>query len=165
MFIGVQLFRTTGDWNLAEILAGTSLAWLGHLFLAISLLGPALSTIHSGGLAWKHVLPISQQQGAVLLILVGLGLGLVRFDRQLLLFLDWVAAVAPPAVVTIIAATALRRRGTTELALVAWIAGALVGLGFKINGQLAYLAAGASTSLLIFCLGQMVRSGPRFSKE
>ncbi len=149
LFIGMLLFRTTGDWNLAEIFADTSLAWLGHLFLILSLISPTLGSMYSGGLAWKQVLRISHQQGTALCISVGVLLGVTRFDRQLLPFLDWIGAVAPPASAIIIAVALIKRVVPTRFALIAWGVGSIVGLFFKINGEIIYLLIGAGTSLVI----------------
>lgn len=149
MAIGVMLYRTTGAWDLAAILAGTPIAFVGQLFLFLSLLSPALSTMHSGALAWAHILPITYRQGGFLIVGAGLALGLLRFDQQLLAFLDWLGAILPPAIAVLIATAAMRRSPPTTFILAAWIIGAVVALLFKINGQLIHLFAGAFTSLII----------------
>lgn len=158
LIIGIQLFRTTGDWDLAAILAGTPLAALGQLFLFVSLLSPALSTLHSGALAWTEILPFKYWQGTALLVGIGLVLGLLRFDRELLTFLDWIGAVLPPAIVVMIAAGWRGRKLPRRLTLAAWLIGAAVAVAFKLNGQIVHLAAGAITAALVLGVGKEVLS-------
>ena len=156
LLIGILLYRATGDWDLAAILAGTPLALLGQLFLFVSLLAPALSTLHSGALAWSHVLPLKYWQGAALITLVGMVLGLLRFDQQLLGFLDWVGAILPPATAVLIISALQKRPVPHTIALTAWLAGAAVGVGFKLNGQIIHLAAGAATAIVVLVVAQRV---------
>lgn len=153
LLIGILLFRATGSWDLAIILAETPVAIIGQLFLFVSLLAPALSTIHSGALAWKHVLPLSYLQGIIFIVAIGMCLGLLRFDQQLLQFLDWLGAVFPPAIVVLVAAALIEKRLATRFLLAAWIIGATIGLGFKINGQIIHLFAGSLTTLTILIVG------------
>ena len=155
-FIGLMLYRATGDWNLAEIFAQTSLPWLGNLFLVLSLLSPLMSTVHSGSLAWEQILPISQRNGAFLLLGAGILLGVTRFDRQLLPFLDWIGTVSPAAVFVMLAVGFSRKQTPTAVALFAWIAGSIVGLALKLNGNLSFLAWSIGVAMGVLLIGRMI---------
>ncbi len=156
LVIGIQLFRTTGDWDLAQILAGTPLAILGQIFLFVSLLSPALSTMHSGALAWAEILPLKYWQGSLILVGIGLILGLLRFDRELLTFLDWVGAILPPAMVVMIISAWWVKKPPPRLTLFAWLVGAATAMAFKLNGQIIHLAAGAIVSYGVLVLGKKI---------
>lgn len=153
-FVGMLLFRATGEWDLSVILAGTNLAILAQLFLVISLMGPALSTLHSGGLAIGQLLSSSYRTSIGLIVGVGMALGVLRFDRQLLLFLEWVAAILPPAMVVMIGVVMMRRRVGTAVALIAWIVGAVAAVLVKLSGQHVHLLVGATVSILILTTGR-----------
>lgn len=149
-FVGMLLFQATGEWDLSIILGDTNLAILAQLFLVISFTGAALSTKHSGALAWSKLLHLPYRTSIGLIIFLGVTLGILRFDRQLLFFLDWVAAILPPAMAVMIGVALMKtNRVNTAVALSAWIAGAAVATLFKLNGQITHLIAGAGTSILI----------------
>lgn len=151
--IGVLLYRTTGDWDLAQILAGTRMAALGQMFLFVSLMSPALSTLHSGSLAWSEILPTGYRTSSLLLMVIGLTLGLLRFDRELLTFLDWIGVILPPAMVVLIAAGWLKRKFPRQVTLTAWLVGAAVAIAFKLTGQEIHLMAGALTAAVVLAVG------------
>lgn len=153
-FVGAFLFQSTGEWDLAVILAGTNLAILAQLFLVISLMGPALSTKHSGGLAWGQLLSTPYRASVGLVVVAGVTLGVLRFDRQLLLFLEWVAAILPPAMAVMIGMAMMKRRPKTAVALAAWIVGAVTAVLVKLSGQNIHLLVGAGISIIILLLGK-----------
>lgn len=153
--VGALLFQSTGEWDLSIILGGTNLAILAQLFLVISLMGPALSSKHSGALAWSKLIAQPHRLSLALIVLLGMTLGILRFDRQLLFFLDWLAAILPPAMAVMIGMALMReRRVNTAVALSAWIVGAVVAVLFKLNGQITHLIAGATTSVLILLVAR-----------
>lgn len=154
-FVGVLLFQSTGEWDLSVILGGTRLAILAQLFLVISLMGPALSTKHSGGLALGKLISLDYRLSVGVVVALGVLLGILRFDRQLLFFLDWVAAILPPAMTVMIGLALMgQRRVNTAVALIAWLAGAVVAVLIKLNGQMIHLIAGAGTSILILLIAR-----------
>lgn len=152
-FVGVFLFRATGEWDLTLILDGTNQAILAQFFLVVSLMGPALSTKHSGGLAWGQLLSTSYRVSVALVVVAGVVLGALRFDRQLLLFLEWVAAILPPAMAVMIGMALLRKRVAPTVALAAWLTGAFAAVFVKLNGQIVHLLVGASVSVLVLLMG------------
>lgn len=154
-FVGAFLYQSTGEWDLSIILGGTNLAILAQLFLVISLMGPALSSKHSGALAWSKLISQPYRLSLGLIVILGMTLGIIRFDRQLLFFLDWLAAILPPAMAVMIGLALMGgKRVNTAVALSAWIIGAVVAVLFKLNGQITHLIAGATTSILILLIAR-----------
>lgn len=150
LFVGASLFRATGEWDLTIIFGSSSLAGLAQLFLVISLLSPALSTTHSGTLVWEEILPLSYRSSMALLLAAGVTLGLLRFDRQLLFFLDWIAAVLPSAMAVMIGQSLQKEANSDKVAaLLAWLGGAFTAVLFKLNGQIIHLFAGALMSIFL----------------
>lgn len=145
--IGAVLYRTVGGWNLADILARIQSAALGHLFLILSIVAPALSGFHSGALAIKSIVPLSRRQSTGLIFIVGFLLGAARFDHQLLLFLDLLGAVLPPSLVVMLLVPMLEREVPRTAALTAWLLGAVTAVLFKLQGQLSYMVVGAAVSI------------------
>lgn len=152
--IGALLYRAAGDWNLADVLARTRSAGLGKLFLVVSVVAPALSGLHSGTMALARLASLSGRQAPLLMTVVAFLLGAARFDRQLLGFLDVLAALVPPALVVMLLAGFGRPRGPSAIALAAWLAGGGLALALKLSGQLSHMAAGSVTSALVFLVLQ-----------
>lgn len=153
MFVGALLYRATGHWNLDTIMDATPYAILGQLFIIISLMSAMLSTLHSGSLALAQVLRIPARVSTIIFLTVGAGLGITRFDRRLLPFLEWIGAATPPAMAVMIAYALIDRPFSRRLMLSAWMIGAAVAIYFKLNGGLIHLAAGSATSLLVLWMG------------
>lgn len=136
MGAGAILYQTTGNWNLADILAAERSATLGHIFLIISVASPLLSGMHSGVLALQGLLPIPKRLGISLICLIAFTLGATRFDRLFLPFLDALSAVLPPALFVMLVVAWWLPHTSPRTALVAWLAGAAVALALKLQGQL-----------------------------
>lgn len=145
--IGVVLYHSVGDWNLADILARTRSAALGHLFLVLSIVAPALSGFHSGSLAIQSLVPLSRRQSMGFICIIGFLLGAVRFDRQLLLFLDLLGALLPPALAIMLLVPVLKREPPRSAALSAWLLGAAAAVLVKLQGQLSHMVIGAAVSM------------------
>lgn len=143
--IGALLFRASGSANIGDVLAETRYAFLGLVFLVISLLSPAMSGLHSGSLALRQVVPLSRQQAMLLHCGLALLLGITRFDYRVLPFLEWVGAVLPSALVVIVLQTAVSL--PTHLTRTAWWAGAVAGVIAKLLGSQAHLAVGAAVAV------------------
>ncbi len=152
--IGVMLFRATGSPDLAVVLSGTPLALMGKAFLFVSLMSPALSTMVSGSLAWTGVIKnLSYLPATIMLVGVGTFLGLIRFDQSLILFLDWLAAIMPPAIAILLVSGLSERKFSTQVALTGWASGAAVAIVIKLSGGSFHLAAGAAVGLAVFLIG------------
>jgi len=139
------------------ILAGTSWAILGQIFLILSLFSSALSSPHSGALAYQHIVPkLKYWQATIFMVGSGFVLGVNRFDQQLLGFLDWIGAILPPAMAVMIVTALLEKRVfSTQLKLTAWLIGAAVALVFKLNDQAIHLLFGALTSFVVLGVGSL----------
>lgn len=144
--VGALLYRMVGDWNLADILARHRSAVLGHLFLVLSIVSPALSGIHSGALALESLSPLKRRYSAGVICAVSFALGAVRFDRRLLLFLDVLGAAIPPALVVMLLTALLAEKPSASTALVAWVTGAVVAIVLELLGQPAHIVVGVAVS-------------------
>ncbi len=147
--IGVTLYRITGESNLADILAQTSSAGLGHVFLVLAVISPILTNFHSGALALEGLVPVNKRLGALLIAAVGFILGATRFDHHLLPFLDLLGAVLIPALVVMLLTVIPGHHASKTAALVAWLAGSVAALIFKIQGNLVHLVVGAVVSIIV----------------
>jgi len=147
--IGVTLYRTTGESNLADILAQTPSAGLGHIFLVLAVISPILTNFHSGTLALEGLVPLSKRQGALLIGAICFILGATRFDHHLLPFLDLLGAVLIPALVVMLLTAIPARHPSKTTALVVWLAGSAAALIFKIQGNLVHLVVGAVVSIVV----------------
>lgn len=149
LIIGAVLFQATGDWNLADILVQTHLAWLGQLFLLVSIASPTLSGLHSGALALGSVTKLGKRQAAGLFCTVNFVLGASRFDHQLLPFLSFVGAILPTALIVMLTSAMLFKKPSKMATLTAWLAGSLAALFFKFQGGLVHIAVGAIVSIIV----------------
>ena len=146
--IGAITYWTLGEWNLAEILARTRSPLVGNAFLLLSVVGTAMGAFHSGSLAIESLSPLSRRWGAALIALIGFAIGVTRFDRQLLLFLDLLGAVVPSALVVMLLATAVARLPVAG-ALLAWAVGAGVAVLLKVLGHPYHMFAGIAASIAV----------------
>lgn len=153
--IGIMLYQGTGTADLAVALSGTPLALMGKAFLFISLMAPALSSLLSGSLAWASILKINYRTATVLLIGVGIALGLVRFDQSLILFLDWLAVIMPPAIAIMLVYGLSKRSFSTKVTLAGWMIGAAIAIGIKLTGGAFHLAIGAAMGLSVLFIGSI----------
>lgn len=151
--IGVMLFQATGSPDLSVALSGTPLALMAKAFLFISLMSPALSTMVSGSLAWTGIINLKYWQATILLVGIGTFLGLIRFDQSLILFLDWLAAIMPPAIAIMLFYGLSKRPLSKPVALTGWIIGAVIAVGIKLSGGAFHLAIGAAVGLIVILLG------------
>lgn len=144
--IGALTYRAVGDWNIADVLARSQSATLGSIFLVLSVIAPSLSGFHSGSLAMSSISPVGKRAGAVLIAALGFLLGALRFDHQLLLFLDVLGAlIAPALVVMLLVAIANQTSGTRALA--AWLTGGAASIWSILQRSLSPIAVGAAVSI------------------
>ncbi len=154
--IGIMLFQATGSPDLAVALSGTPLALMAKAFLFLSLMSPALSTMVSGSLAWTGIINLKYWQATILLVGVGTLLGLIRFDQSLIFFLDWLAAIMPPAIAIMLVYGLSKQTLSKPVALTGWIAGAVIAIGVKLAGGAFHLAIGAAVGLIIIFIGNFL---------
>jgi hypothetical protein len=161
--IGALLYQAVGSPNIGDVLAETRYAFLGLVFLIISLLSPAMSGLHSGSLAMRQVVPITRRQAMLVHCGLALLLGFARFDYLILSFLEWVGALLPSALVVILLHTAVPL--PKHLCRTAWWIGAAAGVIAKLLGSQAHLAIGAAVAVIVFGAATMLIKNARMSEE
>ncbi len=149
LFIGALTYRAVGDWNIADVLARSETTALGNIFLIISVIAPAMSGFHSGALAIPTFTPIGKRGSAILIAGLGFMLGAVRFDRELLLFLDLLGAFLAPALVVMLLMAVLKNSPGRVQGLVAWLVGTAAALLAKWQGEISPVLAGIAVSLVV----------------
>ena len=154
--VGVYAYSTLSEWNLAEILARTRSPLVGNAFLLLSVVGNVMGAFHSGSLAIQGLAPIGRRWAAALIALIGFALGVTRFDRQLLLFLDLLGAVMPSALVVMLLAAVLARKPSVGGALLAWLVGAGAAILLKVQGYHYHMWAGMTVSIALLVASMML---------
>lgn len=151
LVIGIVLYRQAGDWNVAELLARTRTATLGQIFLLISIVAPLLSGLHSGSLSLVFLLRLRQRYAAVIICTIGGLLGALRFDNQLLPFLDSLGAILPAALVVMwrLSFRPAADSVTPRRALYAWLLGAAAAVTVQAVGFEAHLFVGAAVAAIV----------------
>lgn len=124
MGLGAAMRWTLGHWNPAEALRGRPEVALGEWLLGLAVVAPALSALHSAGLALAALGPFSPTGAGLLALGLGGALGALRFDRQLLPFLDGLGILLPPALVVLVMEERIPQRPSLSLRWGAWGAGA-----------------------------------------
>ncbi len=145
--VGALLYRATGNWNIADVLAQSHSAALGHLFLIVAVIAPLASGWYSGAFALSHLTPLRPNQSTLLICLLGFLLAATRFDQQLLPFLTYLSAGLGPALVLMLLIPRLKAPPPTGYALGAWLAGAVAAVILRAQGQPLDLLVGMGVSL------------------
>ena len=140
--VGVLLYRRTGDANLAQLLATSPSAWLGNIFLVLAAVSPSLTNIYSGSLNVQALFKLPLWLTAIIIAVIGIGLGALRFDLQLVLFLDWLGTFLPPLLMVMITPFYLKQPPNVTQNLAAWLLGAGVAIGLKLLNSPLYLLSG-----------------------
>ena len=145
--VGALLYRATGNWNIADVLAQTHSAALGHLFLIVAVISPLISGWYSGAFAISHLTGLRPNQSTLFICILGFVLAATRFDQQLLPFLTYLSAGLGPALVLMLLVPRLKSPPATAYALGAWLAGAVIAVGMRAQGQPFDLLVGMGVSL------------------
>lgn len=152
LFIGALVYRAAGDYNIADVLARKQSIWLSNVLLIISVIAPVMSGFHSGGLAIPTFSPVSKRGSAILIATLAFVFGTLRFDRELLLFLDLLGAFIAPALAVMLMVALFKNSTTPTAALAAWALGSAAALLSKWQGQLSPVLVGGAVSALMLCL-------------
>jgi hypothetical protein len=147
--IGIVLYRQTGEANLANILARSEAATLGHIFLILSVASPALSNIFSGVRNIAALLPLPLSWSAAGIAALGAVLGGLRFDLQLVTFLEWTGVVLPSVVAVLVLTALLPRKIAPAAATAAWLSGAGVAILLRALDRPVYVLAGLLVTTLV----------------
>ncbi len=149
LFIGALVYRAAGDYNIADILSQSHSPWLGNLFLIISVIAPVMSGFHSGGLAIPTFLPLGKRGSALLIVVFGFVFGALRFDRELLVFLDVLGAFIAPALAVMLLVAWLKNSPSRAATVSAWLLGSAAALFSKWQGELSLVLVGAGVSIAV----------------
>lgn len=153
---GAGLFMATGSTDLVAVLSGPRGLSAGNLLIAISVVAPTFTILHSGAPALRSATGLPERAGMFLITAVGLTLAVLRFDLWLLNWVRVLAAMLPPLVVPLAIESTRRRRGAAprRLPVWVWLPGALLSMGLTLIQQplapLAGLLAAFLTTLLIY---------------
>lgn len=150
--IGALVYRAVGDWNIADVLARRATAALGNIFLIISVIAPSMSGFHSGSLAIPTFTPLSKRASNILIAVLGFVLGALRFDRQLLLFLDLLGAFIMPALVVMLITAFVAKPINLIAILAAWFGGSGAALFAKWQGTLSPVFVGVLVCVAILTI-------------
>jgi cytosine permease len=128
--VGVGVHLGTGTGDIVALLGEARGFGLGNLLIAVAVVAPTFSSIHSGELAWRAVWPISPRAAIAIVSVAGVGLAVTRFDLLLLPWLRSMGAALPPLVVPMVHEAWRRRRGHAPrvLPLRTWLAGSVAGI-------------------------------------
>lgn len=152
---GATLARTTGTVDVVAAISGGSAAAIGNLLVAVAVIAATFTTLHSGSLALRAVLPLGQTVAVVAIAVPGTLLAIARFDRYLVPWLELLAVLLPPLIVPFVVESTHRRRGGRPRPVTAasWVPGAVVGaaagaLGSPLAPLLGLAVAGAATAVV-----------------
>lgn len=154
---GIALHQGTGSADLVSILASPGGLAIGNLLIALSVIAPTFTTLYSGAPALKSSIGMHEKPAMLLITAIGLGLAVMRFDRQLISWVSVLAAMLPPLIVPLAVESAHRRRGhpARVIPIWLWLPGALVSMALSLlEHPLAVLGglivAGISTAIWHF---------------
>lgn len=147
--IGAGIYLRAGSWELADLVNRTRLPAAGASLLALSIVAPSISGMHSSALALKHLLGWSEARGAAATVTVAAILGATRFDLQLIPFLNVLGAVVPPVLSVLLLRTAAHH---DRDAWVAWGTGAAVSVAALLVGVPAHVLVSIVVSALVMGL-------------
>ena len=151
--VGAGLAAASGSSDVVAVLAGPEGLPVANLFVAVSVIAPTLSAVHSGVFAARRFAARLPYAATVLVIAVpGTVLASLRMDRLLLSWLTLLAATLP-ALIPPMTAEAVRRRrghrgGRRRVSTWLWAPGAGLALTLTLAGYAAAAPAGLALSLL-----------------
>ncbi|MGD9092716.1 MAG: hypothetical protein PVF74_07695, partial [Anaerolineales bacterium] len=154
---GITLHQGTGSTDLVLTLASPGGLAIGNLLIALSVIAPTFTTLYSGAPALKTSIGMREKLAMLLITAIGLGLAVLRFDRELISWVSVLAAMLPPLIVPLAVESTQRRRGHPSrlIPIWLWLPGALVSMVLSLfKHPLAALAgliiAGISTVIWHF---------------
>lgn len=150
MGVGALLYHATGNWNIADVLAQTQSAALGHMFLIVAVISPLISGWYSGAFALSYLTPLKPNQSILLICVFGFFLAATRFDQQLLPFLGYLGASLGPALALILLTYWRQQSVKRRVAFWAWLAGAIPAIGLHAMGIGYHLFIGSAVALLVY---------------
>lgn len=154
---GVALQRTTGEWNLADVLLELDSATVAYLFLMIGFSGSVLTNLYSGALALRQTVGgVGPDRALLVVALAGGALAVAGLADHMLRYLAVMALAASGLIVLSVLHRARGlaiRDGWRLPGLAAWTLGFLLGLPLEAAGSplalpIALLATGITDLLM-----------------
>lgn len=118
--LGAGIYMRVGAWDLADLANSTRYPGAAVFLLVLASVAPAVTGLHSGGLAIEFLTGSTLGRGAAAVAALGVVLGMTRFDLRLLTFLGVLGMVIPPVLTTMLIQ---RRRQPSRHAWISWLAG------------------------------------------
>ncbi len=147
--IGAGIYLRAGSWELADLVNRTRYPAAGASLLALSIVAPSISGLHSSALALKHLVGWREARGAGATVAVAAILGATRFDLQLIPFLNVLGAVVPPVISVLLLRTDAHRDAD---AWIAWILGAAVSVVALLLGVPAHVLISIAVSAAVMAI-------------
>lgn len=159
--LGAAVYARAGSWDFPTLVNHTELPGAAVSLLALSIVAPAVSGLHSGALGLHHLAGWHANRGALAVTGVAVVLGAASFDLALQPFLGLLGAVLPPVIATML----LRRPSSPDRhAWVAWAAGAIAAAGAWLGGSHVHVIIGLALAATIM-LASRGMSSQRASTE
>ena len=136
---------------------------LGDLLIVLAVVAPAVTAAYSGGMALQIFTGLQARVGMAVVGVVGVVLGVLEFQRELLPWLAFLAGVVPPIAVPFWFEHARRRRGRPARWIPSWtwLPASVVGGTLIAKGSLAAPLAGlgvAAVLCLLWCTAPRSRA-------
>lgn len=146
--VGVGLDLSTHHADVISALARSDVRVLGGVLLAVSVVAGCMTQLHSGALSARALVAGPHWAGVFVVAVPGAALGIARFDRRLVEWLAYLAAILPPLIVPLAVEGLARRRGV-ELCPVTpwrWMPGSALGIALTIAGAPGAAMAGLAVT-------------------
>jgi hypothetical protein len=145
---GAALFLGTGTADVVGAITAGQDAWLGNVLITVAVVAATFTTLYSGSLALRAIVPTGPVTAMVAIAAPGLALAIARFDRLLLPWLSVLAALLPPLLVPMAVEAARRRRGhePRQIEVWTWAPAAMVALVLTVQGSDLAALAGLAIS-------------------
>jgi cytosine permease len=144
--LGAAVYGRAGSWDFATLVNSTRYPAAAVALLALSIVAPSVSGLHSGVLSLRHLTGWSERSGAMVVTGVAVVLGALSFDLALQPFLGLLGAILPPVIATML----LRRHVHDDWhAWAAWGAGAVVATSAWLAGLRVHVVVGTALAAAI----------------
>jgi hypothetical protein len=148
--VGAGLAAASGSTDVVAVLAGPGGLPVANLFVAVSVVAPTLTTMHSGALAVRRFGGVPRRVAVLAIAVPGMVLALSRMDRLMFGWLALLAAVLPALVLPMAFEAARRRRGHAPRPVPTWTwaPASAVALALTFAGYPAAAIAGLGAAAL-----------------
>jgi cytosine permease len=144
--LGAAVYGRAGSWDFPTLVNATHYPAAAVALLALSIIAPSVSGLHSGALGLRHLTGWSPASAAVIVTGVAVTLGALSFDLALQPFLGLLGAVFPPVLATMLLRTDRHRDWH---AWVAWSAGAVLATAVWLADFRVHVVAGTAVAAAV----------------